>query len=71
MSSNSARAKYDSRVGSSSRPANPTAFHVAPDLIACVSDLGDGTFEVTDGARHRSALRPFEELGIDWLSFDG
>ncbi|MEU3221361.1 hypothetical protein [Streptomyces sp. NPDC006971] len=30
--------------------ADPTTFHVAPGLIACTSDLGDGMFEITIGA---------------------
>ncbi|MER6504740.1 hypothetical protein ABT218_36910 [Streptomyces sp. NPDC001455] len=52
-------------------PADPTTFHVAPGLIACTSDLGDGMSEITIGAQHRGALRPYGELGIDWSSFDG
>lgn len=51
-------------------PADPTGFFVAPGLVACVSDTGDG-FEVWVGARHRSFLGPLAELGDVWEHFDG
>ncbi|MDQ7910003.1 hypothetical protein RB614_36450 [Phytohabitans sp. ZYX-F-186] len=48
-----------------------TSFHVAPGLIACVTDTGNGLYEVTVGAWHRALLRPLAELGDGWQRFDG
>lgn len=52
-------------------PRDPTHFYAGDGLVAAITDLGDTTFEVYVGSRHRCALRPLREPGIAWQRFDG
>ncbi|MFF0390763.1 hypothetical protein ACFYS8_19045 [Kitasatospora sp. NPDC004615] len=54
-------------------PVAPTDFLVGPGIVAGVSPsyFNEDEVDVWIGARHRSALHPLLELGLQWQRFDG
>ncbi|MBG0566295.1 hypothetical protein [Actinoplanes aureus] len=53
-------------------PCARSRFYVGPGIVILVGAADDGDwYEVYVGARHRSLLRRFRKLGLDWERFDG
>lgn len=53
-------------------PCARSRFYVGPGIVVLAGEADDGDwYEVYVGARHRSLLRRFRKLGLDWERFDG
>ncbi|MEV6306875.1 hypothetical protein AB0M02_46285 [Actinoplanes sp. NPDC051861] len=52
-------------------PSAHSRFYAGPGIVVLAGDDGADWFEVYVGARHRSLLRRFRKLGLDWERFDG
>ncbi|MFC7531157.1 hypothetical protein [Actinoplanes sp. GCM10030250] len=52
-------------------PCARSRFYAEPGLVVLAGDDHADWYEVYVGARHRSLLRRFRKLGLDWERFDG
>ncbi|WP_328459854.1 hypothetical protein OHA21_28230 [Actinoplanes sp. NBC_00393] len=52
-------------------PCARSRFYAGPGIVVLVGADNTDWYEVYIGARHRSLLRRFRKLGLDWERFDG